>query len=510
MEIMEETNFEQQKGRYECNYDNCDRSYSTIGNLRTHLKTHRGEYKFKCPETGCQKSFLTSYSLKIHIRVHTKIKPYICEYNDCKKAFNTRYRLRAHLRLHNGETFDCEFCNKCFTTLSDLKKHLRTHTQERPYKCTFAGCEKAFTASHHLKTHIRTHTGERPYPCETTSCQKSFSTSHSLKSHRKTHDKDMTLKMEKKEIQKVISNSIQNQAVQLVLPSEEEEILPWIDNAILSSKPLIPMTPVSTSFNVVSTTVPSFVDLRGEKIIDNTNFNGEVKPIIPETEQYLHGVNGDVDFNELYLAGQENIESLLKHMDGDGCSLEHDMMDPASLNDILMAINSFTPDTQSSLKKITADAGICGCTVCKCGEVNGCFGGCGNSKNNNNRTEPEVTNKSADCCKPEKTKPAIKTNSCCKGNKHSDDSVENVASLLESLVDTTSGGECCSGSNKETGCCSTSSRTKVAKSKSGCTCKSPSEGVANGCCVVICLKTLKALKSILSKKHLSMVQCQNS
>ncbi|WAR08227.1 MTF1-like protein [Mya arenaria] len=118
---------------FKCDFTGCKRTYSTSGNLKTHQKTHKGEYMFVCNQSSCGKQFLTSYALRIHVRVHTKEKPFECKASGCEKQFNTVYR------------------------------------------CVEDGCGKAFTVSHHLKSHKLVHTG------------KAFSTSHSLKNHLNKH-----------------------------------------------------------------------------------------------------------------------------------------------------------------------------------------------------------------------------------------------------------------------------------------------------------------------------------
>ncbi|XP_055911898.1 protein hunchback isoform X2 [Eupeodes corollae] len=703
-------------GRYRCNYENCTRSYSTIGNLRTHLKTHRGDYRFKCNEEGCGKAFLTSYSLKIHIRVHTKIKPYECEVVGCDKAFNTRYRLHAHLRLHNGKTFNCEQCQKCFTTLSDLKKHMRTHTQERPYRCPEDSCGKAFTASHHLKTHIRTHTGERPYPCQENSCQKSFSTSHSLKSHKKTHqrqseprkmrkrkskrcnspnslthscsqsenessgfvDDNPSLTNESREgffnsletdstifqqphskeekltklqpIESMFASKKTSQALQLAYASEEEIPMPWFDTGVLASKPIVPMARVTPACVALPTALPSFVDLpisnsntgssqvlppekldimRMESQLPCQSSSNAMEDIKMETNamanfemnmqsqvgqssfmdsptnyvainnnQDNQSTNMDIDsyfvqFDHsnnntnatltaeanIYTNSTDNLESLLKETAPTETSYPGpDLETESLLNDILMAIEGnqkvfppeeeLSPPEKPTLKQITADAGICSCTNCKCDQTLGCQGGCSNEKACHRKKSTKcqsdkIRSSPSNCCQKKQPQPPP-TKSCCNekntethtpppvtagccGDKKSqvNQNIEDVAMLIQNLASMGTGGGgggCCSskptppqqqqqcGGGASTctpmppptavkptsNCCSkevpkATANTKVAEApkNSSCTCKSPAEGVANGCCVVICMKTLQALRRLLTRKNINLMLCPN-
>lgn len=181
------------KKKFHCEFLDCDRSYTTAGNLKSHVKMHKGELSYKCTETTCNKSFLTSYALRLHERgVHTNEKPYVCQTNKCEKRYNTLYRLKSHLRIHNGEMFECEKCGKKFTSKSDLRKHFRIHSGEKPFKCEIDNCKSAFTASHHLKNHFKTHQ-TKPFKCKLSDCDKKFKNPSNLKSHLKQHSKSASM-----------------------------------------------------------------------------------------------------------------------------------------------------------------------------------------------------------------------------------------------------------------------------------------------------------------------------
>ena len=198
-----------------------------------------------------------------------------------------------------------------------------------------------------------------------------------------------------------------NEAVQLQMANEVEMGSPWIDISVLANKSLEPSMPVTSSCIALSTAVPTYVDL----------------PTYQSSNDMMQGILNSSDDQTM----QE-------------------------LNELLMT-SDFDSEVKT-LKSITAEAGICQCTNCKCDPADGgCIGGCGPQKPCR-RTKPNEQSKQIEI----DTKQLI----------------EEIDSLN---VDT----------------------TKPHPPASSCDCKSTRDAVDKGCCVVICLKTLETVNA--TKEH---------
>jgi uncharacterized Zn-finger protein len=91
-----------------CPFEGCDRKFTRLYNVKSHLICHSGERPHAC--TACPSSFRRKHDLQRHFRTtHSNIRPWTCA--TCSRSFARRDHYRRHVQIEEslakGKKQDC-------------------------------------------------------------------------------------------------------------------------------------------------------------------------------------------------------------------------------------------------------------------------------------------------------------------------------------------------------------------------------------------------------------------
>lgn len=328
----------------------------------------------------------------------------------------------------------------------------------------------------------------------------------------------------------------QSQAVELALASEIEIPSQWSDVSILPSKSIVPATPPSiatSSCLALPTAIQTYVDIPyNDMKIASTSADAAIYENQNNTDLTFDQSANDMMNNEANAEAEAMLNDILSTIDKIQNSNNVNNNNSSSNNNNINKTSGrccgggicdeFPNDkNKTTLKEITADADICRCVNCECDPLNGCVGGCGPenpcSSDSKDRNDPSVNS-----INPQSTRilpvpitqqnngntASIKNSSsdCCGGGSCGINNISKVVTENIPVPPQKNSGGCCGGGNITTVNDLLENITETNIESEGCSCKNASEGVANGCCVVICLKTLETLKNVLTQNS-NLIKC---
>ena len=81
-----------------------------------------------------------------------------CDFQDCDKVYSSQCNLNRHIKLHHlKQAFVCPLCQKQLSSKQSKDEHMFSHAKESPYKCPFVGCQKRFRQASQLSFHKKLH-----------------------------------------------------------------------------------------------------------------------------------------------------------------------------------------------------------------------------------------------------------------------------------------------------------------------------------------------------------------